>query len=125
MPYVSNNKYLRNIIYFAVFNEHLYVKSNRSDYEYLKKIMLTGVFEDPSQILNPEYNCQYTVDNCVDILDTKIPIESSLIPSIMNVVINDLSLSIYKPEDKNNNANDDLSGLQNNSQSRPTYEEAN
>lgn len=108
MPYTGYNKYLKNIIYFSIWNNYLYVKSTNSGYEYLKTVSLTGLFEDPSITTKPEYSCNGT--KCVDILDMLVPIEEALVPSLMEMVIQDLNPDIYRPEDNINNAKDDLSG---------------
>ena len=38
-------------------------------------------------------------------------LEEALIPQLVQLVIKELSGSIYKPEDSNNNASDDLSNI--------------
>ena len=107
MNYVGNNKYLKKIIYFTVYNHYLYVKGFHTGYEYIKKVMLHGIFENPADALKDEYRCDGGND-CRDILDMKVPIEESMVPALMEMVLKDLMPAVYKPEDIQNNANDDL-----------------
>ena len=47
MRYVGHNKYLQNIIYCSLApDNHLYFKSSNPKYLYLKKVQVTGIFED-------------------------------------------------------------------------------
>ena len=108
MQFVGHNKYLKKIIYFTVYNHYLYVKGFSTGYEYLKKVMFHGILEDPADALKSEYRCD-NGDGCKDILDMKVPIEESMVPALMEMVLKDLTPSVYKPEDKTNDAKDDLS----------------
>ena len=44
-----------------------------------------------------------------DTLDKVFPIEEALVPPLVELVVKELTGSIYKPNDENNNAKDDLS----------------
>lgn len=107
--YVGNNKYLNNIIYATIGNDgYLYLKSNNIQYLYLKHIMLSGVFEDPSKLNDILAGCD--CENC-DFLDTEIPIEETLLIPLLEAVITELKSAIYTPQDPANNANDDLADV--------------
>ena len=43
----------------------------------------------------------------------KFPLEDAIIPPLINLVVKELSEAIYKPEDSENNAMDDLANLAN------------
>lgn len=107
MKYVGYNKYMGNIIYGSKgSDDYFYLKSANPQYRYLTTITIEGLFENPvdASKLNGEYNG--------DIMDMELPLEKSLIPELINSIVQDLGTSIYLPEDKNNNANDDLANLQ-------------
>lgn len=111
--YVGNNKYLQNIIYGTLGpDEHLYVKSNNPQAYYLNKVKVTGIFEDSAKAA--ELSCDDNNDETkCDILDRDFPLEEALIPQLINNIVQELSGVIYKPADKGNDADDDLSKIAN------------
>lgn len=111
MKYVGYNKWLSNIIYASLGpDNYLYFKSFNPQYLYLEleKVRLTGVFEEPEKAA--ELECNKEKGAC-DILDMKFPLEEALVPQVIQLVVRELSGAIYKPEDSENNANDDLSNI--------------
>lgn len=109
MKYVGYNKWLSNIIYASLGpDNYLYFKSFNPQYLYLEKARLTGVFEEPEKAA--ELECNKEKGAC-DILDMKFPLEEALVPQVIQLVVKELSGAIYKPEDSENNANDDLSNI--------------
>jgi hypothetical protein len=117
--YVGKNKWLKHIVYFTIFNQYLYVKSANSGYEYLKKVMVRGLFEDHEELFKQDekgnyiYQCNKLEDECpIDPLDVAIGIEDFMIPGLLESVIRDLTPDVYRPIDILNNAKDNLSGLQ-------------
>lgn len=111
MKYVGYNRWLPNIIYASIGpDNYLYFKSFNPQYLYLEKVQFTGVFEDPEKVADPKFNCNKK-DNSCDILDMNFPLEEALIPQLVQLVVKELSGSIYKPEDNENNGNDDLSSI--------------
>lgn len=109
--YVGNNKFLRNMIYSTLApDEHLYLKSNNPQYQYLEKVRLTGIFEDSSKAA--ELSCD-TGDSKCDVLDMDYPLEEGLIPPVIELIVKDLTVVEYKPDDPDNNAHDDLSDVSN------------
>ena len=109
MRYVGYNKYLKNIIYASIGpDNYLYFKSFNPQYLYLEKARMTGIFEDPqaaSELQCPNENG----DTVCDVLDREFPIENALIPTLIQLVVEELTKAEYKPEDKENNSDDDLS----------------
>lgn len=109
MIYVGYNKYLKNIIYASIGpDNYLYFKSFNPQYLYLEKARMTGIFEDPqaaSELQCPNENG----DTVCDVLDREFPIENALIPPLIQLVVEELTKAEYKPEDKENNSDDDLS----------------
>ena len=108
MRYIGYNKYLKNIIYASIGpDSYLYLKSFNPQYLYLEKIKVTGIFEDPQAA--SELQC--SDDSECDILDRVFPIETSLIPPMIELVVKELLGAEYRPEDSNNDSSDDLSNL--------------
>ncbi len=109
MRYVGYNKYLKNIIYASIGpDNYLYFKSFNPQYLYLEKARMTGIFEDPqaaSELQCPDENG----DTTCDILDRTFPIEDSLIPQLVQLVVQELYNPSRSDEDDENNAKDDLS----------------
>ena len=108
LRYVGNNRWLQNTIYCAIGNDnYLYFKSSNPQHMYLEKVELKGIFEDPIEAA--KLSCDKA--SYCDILDTKMPLEESLVSKLIEVTVQYLSSGLYKPEDTENNASDDLSSL--------------
>ena len=109
MRYVGYNKYLQNIIYASLGpDNYLYFKSFNPQFLYLEKVRMTGIFEDT--LAASELQCPDENGNIVcDVLDREFPIENALIPTLIQLVVEELTKAEYKPEDKENNSDDDLS----------------
>lgn len=106
MRYVGHNKYLKNIIYTSLGPDgRLYFKSANPQYLYLSKVKMTGIFEDIEGASNLQ--CQDDNTPC-DIMDKNFPIEDSLIPVIIELVVKELGGVKEDQEDQENNANDDF-----------------
>lgn len=109
LRYVGYNKYLKNIIYASVGSDyHLYLKSSNPQFLELEKIKVYDVFEDPKEA--DKYSCSSTAD-CTDDLDLTVPIEDSMITTLVQLIVKDLSGAKYQPEDGTNNDSDDTGDL--------------
>lgn len=109
MPYVGYNKWLKNIIYASIGKDnHLYLTSNNNQFVFLEKVKMNAVFADAVEAA--KLSCDESSDGC-DYLDAQFPLEDSLIPSCIELVIQEIAGPRYNPEDKANNASDDLSDL--------------
>lgn len=107
MRYIGYNKYLKNIIYASIApDNYIYFKSSNPQYLYLEKVKMTGMFEDPQKAF--ELQCEGEELSC-DILDATFPIEEALIPPMIELVVKELLGAEYRPEDKKNDATDNLS----------------
>lgn len=113
MRYAGHNKYLKNIIYTSLSpNNYLYFKSCNPQYLYLEKVKMTGIFEDI--IAASELQCPNEDGTKIcDILDIEFPIESALVPPLIELVVKELLGAAYRPSDSENNAMDDLANLAN------------
>lgn len=109
MRYVGYNRYLKNIIYASIGpDNYLYFKSFNPQYLYLEKARMIGIFEDPqaaSELQCPDENG----DTVCDVLDKTFPIEDSLVPQLVQLVVQELYNHSRSEEDDENNAKDDLS----------------
>ena len=58
-PYVGNNKYLKNIIYWTIDDgDYILVKSCNPLFEYLREFKIEGVFESPMKVAERECSCK-------------------------------------------------------------------
>ena len=106
--YTGSNKWLNNIIYATLDpSRKIYLGSANPQFLYLKEIRLTGIFENAEEASNLECSTSDAA-NC-DLLDRDFPIEDALIAPLIELVVKELSASIPTPEDKDNNASDNLS----------------
>ena len=107
MPYVGYNKWLRNIIYAArSVDGHLYLTSSNPQFKYLAQAGLTGVFSDPEAAAKLSHEA--CASGVCDIMEQKFPLESALITPCIELVVQELSGARFAPQDKQNNAKDDL-----------------
>lgn len=95
-PFVGNNKYLKNIKYCTIDPYNLLLTKGIEDNTTLS---LTAILETPIQ------------EEGKDKIDSIFPLEESLIPNLIQMVVKDLLPASYRPEDSTNNANDDLATL--------------
>lgn len=108
MPYVGYNKWLKNIIYAAKSaDDYLYVTSNNPQFIYLENARMEAVFSNIEEAA--ELACDSEDGTKCNILQQTFPLEAALIPSCIELIVQELSGSRYAPEDKENNAKDDFS----------------
>ena len=107
MRYVGHNKYLQNIIYcYLAPDNHLYFKSSNPQHIYLKKVQVTGIFEDIQNASQLE--CNNDSSQCQNLLDKTFPLEEGLVQPLIEIVVKQLGPSVDLPQDQENNAQDDL-----------------
>lgn len=111
MKYVGHNKFLRNIIYCTIGPDFkLYLKSQNPQAYYLENVQFSGIFENSAEASKMSCDGDGSVSNC-DPLDNSYPLEEALIPLVVEFIVKELTGAIYKPEDEQNNAKDNLAGL--------------
>jgi hypothetical protein len=108
LPFVGNNKYLRKISYAAIdHNNSLLLKKNHCccccDYD--TKLKLTAIFENPREVTDEISFGESSTDTHE--WDRNIPIEESLITSLIELVVKELASSVYRPNDDINDNRDD------------------
>ena len=105
MPYVGYNKWLRNIVYASKgMNDHLYLHGQYPQFMYLKRVKVSGVFSDPEQAA--KMSCDAIENGGCDILSAHFPLEEALVPSCIEMVVQELIGARFAPEDKQNDAKD-------------------
>lgn len=112
MRYIGTNKFLQNILYVSLGPDlHLYLKSSNPQFLYLKKLRLNAIFEDfddASELLCDDGG----ETRACDVLDEEFPIREHLVPTLVELVVKELTGALYKPTDTKNDAADDLNKLQ-------------
>lgn len=107
--FTGHNKWLQNIIYATLDPDgRIYLTSENPQFLYLQKATLTGIFEDAEKASELECDKDGETKEC-DILERDFPLEDALIAPLIELITHELSPSIAAPEDKENNANDNLS----------------
>lgn len=102
MPYCGYGRYTRDFMYASRGSDgKLYLKSNNPQFMFLEKVSLNAVFANPQEVF----------DDDVDFMDEPFPIEEDLISSCIEMVYQELSGTVYAPEDRINNAKDDMSDI--------------
>lgn len=111
MRYVGTNKFLQNIIYVSLGPDlHLYLNSSNPQFLYLKKLRMSAVFEDFDQMSSYLCNDDGSSISC-DVMDEVFPIREYLVPTLMELVVKELTSAKYQPIDDKNNASDDMSKI--------------
>lgn len=110
LPFVGNNKYLKRIWYGAI-NEQNNLCLKPSSTRYIidggtpLKVYITGIFENPREVID---EVSFGEDpNSLHEWDRNIPIEESLITTLIELVVKELAGSVYRPNDIQNNNVDD------------------
>ncbi len=107
--FTGHNKWLQNIIYATLDPDgRIYLTSQNPQFMYLQQATLTGIFEDAEKASELECDKDGNTREC-DILDRDFPLEDALIAPLIELITHELSPSIAAPEDKENNASDNLS----------------
>ena len=108
--YVGNNRFLKNEVYGTIApDQYLYMKSNNPQMYHLKKVKVTGVFED--SLKAAELSCDDTDNKICDVMDRQFPIEEALIQPLIQMAVQELGNKLLIPADDVNNASDDLQKL--------------
>ena len=106
--FVGKNPRLRRWSYATIGPDNfLYIKSIQPDTSALKQVKIVGLFHNPAKASLLEC-CK----SDTDILDQEYPLEEELVPPMIDMILQTILGASYRPEDKVNNANDDLSNIQ-------------
>lgn len=109
MRYIGTNKFLRNIIYVSLGPDlHLYLNGSNPQFLYLRKLRMSAIFEDFDEASELLCDSNGESQSC-DVLNAEFPIRDYLVPTLLELVVKELTGAEYKPVDDKNNASDDLS----------------
>lgn len=112
MRYTGTNKFLKNILYVSLGPDlYLYLNSCNPQFLYLKKLRMSAIFEDFDEAADLLCDSDGESSAC-DVLNEVFPIRDYLVPTLIELVVKELTGALYKPNDDKNNAADDLSKLQ-------------
>lgn len=104
--YTGFNRFLKKVIYCCIDKNNIFILkcADNERIKNIKKVYLSAIFSDPISVFN--FNA-----SDLDILDEEFPLEDVLVPTVLELVLKDLTNGIYKPSDDTNNAQDALSDL--------------
>jgi hypothetical protein len=107
MRYVGTNPYLQNIIYTSIGPDlHLYLNSSNPQFLYLRKLRVSAIFEDMDEAAGLLCDSDGESQSC-DVLDMEFPIRDYLVPTLIELVVKELSGNFLRKPDETNNAKDD------------------
>lgn len=118
LPFVGNSKYTSMISYCAISETGNLLMKNKESYwvnstveppviSYVgpKKLKLVGIFENPREVTDEISFDESSTDTHE--WDRNIPIEESLITTLIELVVKELAGSVYRPNDEVNDNKDD------------------
>lgn len=118
LPFVGNSKYTSMISYCAISETGNLLMKNKESYwvnstveppviSYVgpKKLKLVGIFENPREVTDEISFGESSTDTHE--WDRNIPIEESLITTLIEMVVKEIAGSTYRPNDIQNNNVDD------------------
>ena len=94
--FIGFNKWLKNIVYWTIKDNYVYVYSKNEDITLIKNLSIKAIFENTNTDLDDEY-----------------PLENNLIPLLIQSVVQELAPKTVQPEDSYNNASDDKANIAN------------
>ena len=118
LPFVGNSKFTSMIGYCAISETGNLLMKNKESYwvnstveppviSYIgpKKLKLVGIFENPREVTDETSFGESSTN--IHEWDRNIPIEESLITSLIELVVKEIAGSTYRPNDIQNNNVDD------------------
>ena len=94
LPTVGSNRWTKDLLYVALGNKSLYLKSFNPSFTNLTKVLIFGVFSDPSKVF-------YLNGNTGDYYDEEFPINTAMVDPIIRLVLDELT-KISRPKDITN-----------------------
>jgi len=108
MPYVGYNKWLKNIIYVSRSSDgYMYLQGGNSQFAYLEDIKFEAVFENAEEA--SKLACDGDGSASCDIFSQRFPLDDALLPTLIEMVVQELAGPRYALDDMKNNDRDDLS----------------
>ena len=114
MRFVGTNRFLKNIIYVSVGPDlHLYIKSDDPQFSYLKHLRMNAIFEDFDEAASLLCDDSGNDESC-DPLEAEFPIRDYLVPTLIEMVVKELTGAKYQVTDYKNDAHDSIQDEVNN-----------
>lgn len=108
-----SNPFLRQFIYCAIGpDKHLYFKSGDIRHKYLESVRVEAIFNNIEEAATLACENADGGEEVCDVMDTEFPCEDSLIPQVIASTLKEMVGASYRPKDPYNNANDDMSSIQ-------------
>lgn len=105
--YVGDEPYEKNIIYaFKHPNRHIYLKSQNGFYNTLEYITVTGLVENPLDLVN--YSCDTNGTPCFDSETVKYPVKAWMVDVIISMIVQELANLKQLPEDRLNDGKENI-----------------
>lgn len=101
--FVGHNRFLSNIIYATIGLDNFVYLKCRKETPIIDSIEINAIFENPKEVGG--------YSSYDSMMDSLFPVDESLVPSILELVLKDLTSGLYKPSDNINDAADALSDL--------------
>ena len=106
--YSMYSPYNKGIYAFLDNDLHIYLVSNLNTLDLIDCLTITGIFEDPLDLVNYQNCCNCDiVSTCFDEYSSDYPLQPHYIDLIKNEIVKELVAKINLPEDNQNNSNDD------------------
>ena len=101
------SSFSKGIFAFLDNDLHIYLISKMNTIKLLECLTITGIFEDPLELMNYTNccSCEEQVP-CFDLYTTEYPLQSHYIDLIKNEIVNELSSKFKIPEDNENDSED-------------------
>ncbi len=104
-PYVGYSKWNNNQIYYTIGSDwKLYLTSNNPKVKLIERVKLSMVCENPSDA----YASSVDYNSSIDYNDTEFHLEGEMDSLVTDMVIKKLTQMLSMPEDKTNDAQDDI-----------------
>lgn len=110
LPFVGYNKWLKHSIYCSVSdNNDIYVRQLDEDGDALTSVYLYAIYENALE--STPFSADPVDVTATEFMDKRFPLEDSLMASCIELTVQELTGAKYSPEDKHNNAKDDMSDV--------------
>ena len=108
-PYIENAPFNKALYAFIDVDNHIYVYSKAEEYSLVECLSVTGVFENPLDLIG-YFNCCGCEENetttCYNIDESEYPLQPHYIDVIREEIIRDILRTKQIPEDKVNDSTD-------------------
>ena len=106
-PYVGFAHSPLPFVYAAIEHDNTLVVKTVSTDVVLTSLNVTAVFSHPQDA----WALRTPTDNVSDIRDAEFPLEDALVPPLVELIVKELHVAEYNPDDSRNNARDDLADV--------------